>query len=69
MIWAGCVVPEARGHGIYTSLLAARVEVARALGFSALGLYAKVDTSAPIVAAQGFERFGLMTHFERDKPA
>ena len=26
-----------------------------------VGLYAKVETSAPIVAKQGFERFGEMT--------
>lgn len=59
-LWAGGTVPEARGRGAYTALVAARVEAAKRLGAEWVGLYAKDDTSAPIVAAQGFERVGEM---------
>jgi len=30
-----------------------------------MGLYARVETSGPIVAAQGFERHGHMVYFDR----
>jgi len=66
LIWAGGVVPEHRGHGVYTALLAARVRDALAHGIHTVGLYAKVDTSSPIVAAQGFERHGSMTYYLRN---
>ena len=41
-------------------------EAARALGFHTVGLYAKDDTSAPIVEAQGFSRHGSMEYWARD---
>lgn len=66
LIWAGGVVPEHRGHGVYTALLAARVRDALAHGIHTVGLYAKVETSSPIVAAQGFERHGSMTYYLRN---
>jgi GNAT superfamily N-acetyltransferase len=66
LIWAGGVLPEQRGHGVYTALIAARVRDALLHGIHTIGLYAKVETSAPIVAAQGFERHGMMTYFERN---
>ncbi len=65
-LWAGGTVPEARGAGAYTALVHARVRAAGALGAEWVGLYAKDDTSAPIVARQGFERFGEMTYWARE---
>lgn len=60
-LWAGSTVPDARGRGAYTALVARRLRDAKALGVEWVGLYAKLETSAPIVAKQGFERFGEMT--------
>jgi GNAT superfamily N-acetyltransferase len=65
LLWAGAVAPSARGRGVYTGLLKARLERAKAMGLDHVGLYAKLDTSAPIVAAKGFTPHGLMTYFER----
>ncbi len=62
-LWAGGTVPEGRHRGAYTALVAARVAEARALGLSHVGLYARVETSAPIVEAQGFTRGGPMTYW------
>jgi hypothetical protein len=64
-LWAGGTVPEARGRGAYSALVAARVAAARALGLEAVGLYARVGASAPIVEKQGFERHGPMTYWLR----
>jgi GNAT superfamily N-acetyltransferase len=65
-LWAGGTVPHARGRGAYSALVAARIQRAAQLGIDAVGLYAKLDTSAPIVAKQGFTRHGRMTYWETD---
>jgi len=62
-LWAGGTVPEARGVGAYTALVHERVKGAAAVGAEWVGLYAKDDTSAPIVAKQGFERVGEMSYW------
>ena len=62
-LWAGGTVPAAQGRGAYTALVAARVGSARDMGAEWVGLYAKDDTSAPIVARQGFERVGEMSYW------
>ncbi len=62
-LWAGGTVPSARGRGYYSALVAARMDALRALGVTLAGVYARVDTSAPIVAAQGFEKVGEMTYW------
>jgi hypothetical protein len=63
MLWAGGTVPDARGAGAYTTLLAHRIELARSLGLEWIGIYAKEGTSAPIVARQGFEHVGEMHYW------
>ncbi|RLB45934.1 MAG: hypothetical protein DRI90_27880 [Deltaproteobacteria bacterium] len=65
LLWAGSTIAEARGRGCYGAVLAARVERARTLGAVRVGLYAHVDTSAPIVRRLGFERHGNMTFWDR----
>jgi GNAT superfamily N-acetyltransferase len=65
LLWAGSTVPQARGRGAYSALLAARIDRARELGLSHVGLYAITHTSAPIVTRQGFKRIGAMTYWER----
>ncbi len=64
-LWAGGTVPEGRGRGAYTALVTARVRRAAACGIAQVGLYARLETSAPIVAAQGFSRHGPMHHWTR----
>jgi hypothetical protein len=65
-LWAGATVPEARGQGAYSALVAARMKRARELGAEWVGLYALDSTSAPIVARQGFEDVGRMTYWVRE---
>lgn len=65
LLWAGGVVPDARGRGAYLSVLAARVERARQLGLRWVGLYAMTTTSSPIVERLGFERHGGMAFWEK----
>lgn len=65
LLWAGGVVPGARGRGAYTSVLAARIARAGALGLRWVGLYALAGTSAPIVARFGFGDHGRMAFWER----
>lgn len=48
-------VPAYRGRGVYTALLAQRVEDARSKGYSAAVIHAMKSTSAPIVQKYGFE--------------
>ncbi len=67
-LWAGGTLPEARGRGAYSALVSARVARATELGLDAVGLYARVNTSAPIVAKQGFVRGGPMTYWLRPRP-
>lgn len=64
-LWAGGTVPAARGSGAYTALVASRVRSARDMGAEWVGLYARHDTSAPIVARQGFARVGEMSYWAR----
>jgi N-acetylglutamate synthase-like GNAT family acetyltransferase len=64
-LWSGCTLLQTRGRGAYSAVLAARIERARELGLCHVGLYAITDTSAPIVARQGFKRVGTMTYWER----
>jgi GNAT superfamily N-acetyltransferase len=64
-LWGGGTVPEARGRGGYSAVVAARMELARELGLRWVGVYARIETSAPIIERQGFERVGAMTYWMR----
>lgn len=61
LLWAGATLPAARGRGAYRAILAARVALARAMGLRHVGLFAKTDTSSPVVARVGFTLYGKMT--------
>ncbi len=69
LLWGGGALPNARGKGAYSAVLGARIERAKALGLTTVGLYAKRETSAPIVARMGFRAAGEMRDWERDIPA
>lgn len=54
-LYGGSTLPEYRGRGLYTALLAARAEAARAAGYGYLTIDAG-PMSRPIVARHDFER-------------
>ncbi len=66
--WGGGTIPEARGRGAYSAVLAGRIEEARAAGLRSVGLYARIDSSAPVVRKQGFELHGTMSYWDRPAP-
>ena len=59
-MFAGGTLASARRRGAYTALVAARVAHARAKGIEHIGLFAREDTSSPIVDRQGFKYCGEM---------
>lgn len=65
MLWRGGTVPEARGRGAYKAILKERMRFAKETGISLVGLYAKLETSAPIVDRLGFTGQGHMTFWDR----
>lgn len=65
-LWGGGTVAAARGRGVYSAILAARVARAAELGIEHAGLYARVESSSPIVGNQGFANCGRMSYWERD---
>jgi GNAT superfamily N-acetyltransferase len=49
------VLPRFRRRGVYRELVAARARVAQSLGLPLLTTHAMMDTSAPLLAALGFD--------------
>jgi GNAT superfamily N-acetyltransferase len=56
-------VPEHRGHGVYSSLVARRLADARTMGMTAAVIQAQRSTSAPICRNLGFVEICPMTAF------
>jgi len=54
-------LPEARGRGVFRTLLAHRYAYARELGIRAATIQAYEDTSAPICKRLGFRELGRLT--------
>jgi GNAT superfamily N-acetyltransferase len=65
-LWGGGTVPEARGRGIYSAILTARITEAKRLGLTHVGLHAVTTTSAPILIRQGFNTHGTMHVWAQD---
>ena len=59
-LFAGGTLASARGKGAYTALVAARIAYARSIGIEHVGLFAREDTSSPILEKQGFGVYGEM---------
>jgi hypothetical protein len=66
-LWGGGTTPAARGQGAYRALIAARVQRAAERGCGCVALYAREDTSDPIVARLGFQRHGTLETWERGR--
>lgn len=65
MLWGGGTVPSARGRGLYRAVLKQRMRFAAQNDIRLVGLYAKLTTSAPIVARLGFTGHAHMTFWDR----
>ena len=63
--FAGGTVPEFRNKGVYSTLISARIQYAQQRGISVAGVFARQQSSAPIVSKQGFEKCGEMTYWKR----
>jgi GNAT superfamily N-acetyltransferase len=66
-LWGGSTLEAHRGRGLYTAVLAARVQAARARGYRYLMIGAGA-MSRPIVAKHGFEYLTTMTPYEWKGP-
>lgn len=64
-LWAGGTAPEARRRGAYRATLRARGALAEDAGVDRLGVYARVESSAPVFAALGFQALGEMDFWDR----
>ena len=65
-LFAGGTLEQARGKGSYTALVAARIAYAASIGIEHVGVFAREDTSAPIVTKQGFGLCGEMQDWNRN---
>lgn len=65
LMWGGSTITSARGRGAYSATVSARIAAAASAGINSVGLYAKIDTAAPIVARQGFRDVGRMWQWSR----
>jgi len=64
-LWAGGTLEGHRGRGVYTALVDARAAHARQAGLTHVGVFAKLDTSSPILGRIGFETLGQMVLWVR----
>lgn len=63
-LWSGATLPDFRGRGFYTALVAARLQEAHKRDHQFLVVDAMPDTSMPIVAKLGFEQLAMTTPFQ-----
>ncbi len=69
ILHAGGTLAHARGQGVYSAMLTARMRWSAERGLADVFLQAELDTSAPIVAAQGFTPHGMNRHWSRSPDA
>lgn len=67
-LWAGATLPQFRGRGLYTALVATRLQAAHARGCRYITVDAMPDTSMPIVQKLGFQRLALSIPFQWEHP-
>lgn len=64
-LWGGGTHPDHRGCGAYRALVSARLERAAREGCRHVAVYARHDTSDPILERLGFQRHGTMQTWMR----
>jgi GNAT superfamily N-acetyltransferase len=57
-LWGGGVIPEARGRGVYRTMVAARLKYAVENGATMALVKGRVETSGPILRRLGFDVYG-----------
>jgi GNAT superfamily N-acetyltransferase len=62
-IWGGSTLPDYRGRGLYSALIAARLQEAEKRGYQYLTVDANPETSMPILQKLGFVTIGYATAF------
>jgi len=62
-IWAGATLPDYRGRGIYTAVVASRLQEAQDRHYKLLTVDAKPDTSMPILKKLGFVTIAYSTPY------
>lgn len=62
-IWAGATLPKYRQRGLYTALVASRMQEARQRGYAYLTVDADPNTSMPILQKLGFQTIGTTTPY------
>jgi ribosomal protein S18 acetylase RimI-like enzyme len=62
-LWGGATLPEARGRGCYTALVASRLQEAQQRGCDYLTVDADPNTSMPILHRLGFQTIAISTPF------
>lgn len=62
-LWGGATVPDSRGRGAYSALVASRVDEARRRGYEYLTVDADFRTSRPILSRRGFIEIGRTRPF------
>ena len=67
LLYSGGVLSAYRNMGVYSSLLKARIEYAKAQGMTHVGIFAREQSSALVVAAQGFRQCGEMIYWQRNQ--
>ncbi len=64
-LWGGCTVEAARGGGHYRGLISKRLAVGHTRGIKYAAIYAREESSAPIVTRLGFRTVGTMRYWTR----
>lgn len=62
-IWAGATIPKYRKRGLYTALVASRLQEAQQRGYIYLTVDADPKTSMPILEKHGFQTIGYTTPY------
>lgn len=62
-IWGGSTLPNFRGRGLYSALIASRLQEAQERGYEYLTVDANPETSMPILEKLGFFTIGYATAF------
>jgi hypothetical protein len=67
LLWGGGTLPHARGQGAYRAMVDARVRFGAQLGLDTLALYAREETSLPVMQKLGARLGGRMHFWERPR--
>jgi GNAT superfamily N-acetyltransferase len=67
-LWGGAVLPAARHTGVYRALLDARLRAGVDAGCRVALVKGRVETSAPVLLASGFQQYGEVRAYRLARP-